>query len=57
MNPEDMNECYGDKVVSCSKCDEWSGPLKEAYIAETANGNGVNWTCPECEKLVGTTNY
>jgi hypothetical protein len=53
-----MNQRHGDTKVDCWRgCGDWSGNLSEALIEETANGDGVNWICPECGTLVGTADY
>jgi len=53
----EMNARHGGSDARCSNCNKWAGTLGDAEIQETVNGNGVNWTCPECGKLVGTANY
>jgi len=53
-----MQDNYGHVDVDCTRgCKNWSGKLKNADVQETQNGNGVNWTCPECGQLVATENY
>jgi len=53
-----MQNDYGHVAVDCTRgCSEWEGKLEQATIQETENGNGVNWMCPNCGKLVATENY